>query len=101
MHIGIDCLVNLLPEKLRHFVKLLTDLILIATNIVMAYMSIVFTIGARMKLTSALRISYSFIDVAAAIAFTFMAIHAIGFFIEDLKYMKEIGKKDLQKGDEV
>lgn len=85
MHVGIDCLVNLLPQKIRHGIKLVTDVALIAINIVMAYLAIQITISAKMKLTSALRVSYSFIDVAAAIGFIFMTIHAVEFLISDFK----------------
>lgn len=85
MHIGIDCLVNLLPSKARHMVKIFTDGVMILINAAMAYMAGVITVGARMKLTSALRIPYSFIDMAAVIAFGLMTFHAVCFLIEDFR----------------
>ena len=85
MHIGIDCLVNLLPVKARKGVQIFTDVAMILINIVMAYMAITITISARMKLTSALRIPYSFIDAAAAIGFVCMTVHSVEFLIRDIK----------------
>lgn len=92
MHVGIDCLVNMLPAKLRHCVKIVTDIMLIGINIIMAYLAVAITISAKMKLTSALRISYSFIDAAAAIGFIFMTFHAIDFLIRDLNGVKKGGE---------
>ena len=89
MHVGIDCLVNLLPADARRWVDIVTDVIILLINIVMAYMAVTITISARMKLTSALRISYSFIDVAAAIGFICMTVHAMGFLIRDVKALKK------------
>ncbi|WP_367566270.1 TRAP transporter small permease [Lacrimispora sp.] len=85
MHVGIDCLVSLLPDRIRRWVGIFTDIVLILINIAMAYMAITITISARMKLTSALRVSYSFIDAAAAIGFICMAIHSVEFLIRDCK----------------
>lgn len=93
MHVGIDCIINVLPANIRYGVKLVTDVMLIGISAVMAYLAVVITISARMKLTSALRISYSFIDAAAAIGFILITFHAIDFLIRDLKSGKEEGEK--------
>ena len=92
-HVGIDCLVNLLPEKARALVKTMTDALLIIFNLIMAYMAVPITISARLKLTSALRVSYSFIDVAAAIAFICMAVHSIEFLMDDVKRLRAMNGK--------
>lgn len=97
MHVGIDCLVNLLSPKVRRWVEIVTDIVLLLINVVMAYMAVTITISARMKLTSALRVSYSFIDAAAAIGFICMAIHSIGFLTQDIKTFKT--KDNMKEAD--
>lgn len=95
-HVGIDCIVNMLPEKIHAAVKVITDILLIVFNLMMAYMAVTITISAKLKLTSALRISYSFIDAAAAIAFIFMAIHSAEFLIRDMKAVKGVSGKEAE-----
>lgn len=95
-HVGIDCLVNMLPKKAHAVVKVITDIMLVVFNIVMAYMAVTITISARLKLTSALRISYSFIDAAAAIAFIFMAIHSVEFLIRDIRAVYATDKREVE-----
>lgn len=96
-HIGIDCIVNLFPDKIHKILIVLTDFILLFINSIMAYLAITITNSAGTKLTSALRMPYSIIDVAAAIAFICMIIHTIEFIIRDIKALKGMDK---EKGEE-
>lgn len=98
MHVGIDCLVTILPCKVRRWVEIFTGVLLVLINVVMAYMAITITISARMKLTSALRVSYSFIDAAAAIGFICMAIHSVEFLVRDCKSLMQSG--NLKEGED-
>ena len=95
-HVGIDCLVNMLPKKVHAVVKVITDMMLIVFNVVMSYMAVTITISAKLKLTSALRISYSFIDAAAAIAFIFMAVHSAGFLIRDIRAVQAADQREVE-----
>lgn len=95
-HVGIDCLVNMLPKKIHAVVKVITDMMLIVFNVVMAYMAVTITISAKLKLTSAMRISYSFIDAAAAIAFIFMAVHSAGFLIRDIRAVQAADQREVE-----
>lgn len=97
MHVGIDCLVNLLPVRARRWIKIFTDMSLVLINLTMAYMAVTITISARMKLTSALRVPYSFIDGAAAIGFICMAIHSLEFLVQ---HCKEQSNKETEEGGE-
>ena len=84
-HIGIDCLVNLLPKKAKRVVALLTSAAMVLITALMTCMSVLFTINAGAKLTAALRLPYAWIDSAAVLGFAFMFLHAIEFFIENIK----------------
>lgn len=88
MHIGIDVLVGLFKPAIRSRIQTVIDAVMIALTGLMTYMSIVFTMQAGNKLTPALRIHYSWIDVAAVLGFGFMFIHSIGFLISDIKAIK-------------
>ena len=94
-HIGIDCLVVLLPKKLRKAIEIITSGFMIVLLIVMTYMSIAFTSNAGSKLTAILRVPYSWIDAAAVIGFAFMLLHAIDFFIQNIRSYRtaDIDKK--------
>ena len=95
-HVGIDCLVNLLPGRVHGVVNVITDMMLIVFSGMMAYMAVTITVSAKLKLTSALRISYSFIDAAAAIACILMAVHSVGFLIRDIQAIRtaDAGKEE-------
>ena len=77
-------------------VNVITDMMLIVFSGMMAYMAVTITVSAKLKLTSALRISYSFIDAAAAIAFILMAVHSVGFLIRDIQAIRtgDAGKEE-------
>lgn len=98
MHIGIDCLVNLFPAGLRRVIETITGGAMILITAVMTHMSALFTLRAGAKLTAALRMPYSWIDAAAALGFFFMFLHAVDFFVADIK---ELIRPSLSEGGEV
>ena len=95
-HIGIDCIVNLLPARLKQVVELLTSGVMVLITAVMTYMSVLFTFNAGAKLTAALRFPYARIDAAAVMGFALMCLHAIEFFLSNIKNFRscKTGKED-------
>ena len=76
MHIGINILVNALPEKLRTKVDFSIAVFLVLLNAYLTYLSLVFSISAWFKPTHVLLMPYTFVDISATVGFAFMTIHA-------------------------
>lgn len=87
MHIGIDCLVNLFPRKVRCVIAVFSDIVLFCISVTMAYMAFIIAASAQTR-TSALRIPYTFIDAAAVLGFIGMALHIAGSIVRDFKALK-------------
>ncbi|MGI5967134.1 MAG: TRAP transporter small permease [Anaerotruncus rubiinfantis] len=84
-HIGIDCFVNFLPLKARRAVEIAVDVLLLAVNFYMTYLSWKLTLSAGSKLTPSLRMPYSVIDAAALVGFGLMSIYSVKFLIGDIR----------------
>lgn len=89
MHIGIECFVGLLPQKIQKIIAIIVDLILIIANGVLVTLSLKLTLSAWSKLTPVIRIPYSFIDVSAFFGFAFMLVFSIEFIISDIKHFND------------
>lgn len=76
MHIGIDVLLSLLPKSLQIGANAAVCAILLVFNGWLTYLSLRFSLGAWTKLTLALGIPYTFLDVAATVGFVFMTGYA-------------------------
>ncbi|AYV94995.1 C4-dicarboxylate ABC transporter permease [Fusobacterium necrophorum subsp. funduliforme] len=85
MHIGVDMLVQMLPEKQQYFFSLLIDIFLIIINGVILYLSYIFITNSYDKPTPVLGISSNWINVALLISFFLIEIYSILFFIQNLK----------------
>ena len=87
--IAIDIIVDKLPSKLRNPARILNFALLTVANIFFIYLSFKLSISAWVRPTASLRIPYTFIDMAATIAFTLMAIYSIKFLIDSIKGKEE------------
>ncbi|RXZ70350.1 TRAP transporter small permease [Fusobacterium necrophorum] len=85
MHIGVDMLVQMLPEKQQYFFSLLIDIFLIIINGVILYLSYIFITNSYDKPTPVLGISSNWINVALLISFFLIEIYSILFFIQNLQ----------------
>ena len=74
MHIGVDMLVQMLPEKQQYFFSLLIDIFLIIINGVILYLSYIFITNSYDKPTPVLGISSNWINVALLISFFLIEI---------------------------
>lgn len=88
MHIGIDCFVALLPQKIQQIIAIFVDALLIVSTGLLVVLSLKLTISAWSKLTPVLRMPYSFIDVSAFLGFSFMFVYSIEFIFEDIKQIR-------------
>ena len=85
LHIGVDLLVNLMPGGLQTFLKLLVGVTLVATNIVMAYLSFQLSANSMIRMIPLLQIPYAVRNSAAFVGFALMSVYSIGFLISDVK----------------
>lgn len=84
--IGVEVLMNILPEKGRRVVEFLTSLITTVLSGIMFYFSYKYVAGST-KITAALEISYSYIYISIVISFALITIYSIYFSIKSFKKM--------------
>lgn len=82
--IGVEALLNFLPDKIREIVELFTYLLLLVLTSVMGYFSFTYVAGSN-KITAALEISYGYINGGIVLSFGLMALYTLFFVIESFK----------------
>jgi len=82
--IGVEALLNFLPDKIREIVELFTYLLLLVLTSVMGYFSFTYVAGSN-KITAALEISYGYINGGIVLSFGLMAFYTLFFVIESFK----------------
>lgn len=85
LHIGVDLLVDMMPDGLQTFLKLLVGVVLVVTNIVMAYLSFQLSANSMIRMIPLLQIPYVVRNSAAFVGFGLMSVYSIGFLISDVK----------------
>lgn len=76
--IGVEAIVVLLPKKIRKIVEFITFLLLVIISGIMFYFSLTYVMGSS-KITSALEISYSYINSGIVLSFALMTIYSVIF----------------------
>lgn len=89
MHIGVDMLIKLLPQKIQKIFNIFIDLFLIILNIIILYLSVIFITNSYEKPTPVLGISSNYINIVLLISFSLFTIYSIIFFIKNIKKIKE------------
>lgn len=84
MHIGIDLLTRIMPNKLKELSKMLINFFMVFINGYIAYLSIIFVRESIGKPTPVLGISSAFVSAAVMVSFSLMTFHAAHFFIRNL-----------------
>ena len=92
-HVGVDLLVNRLPEKAREIVHLLTDIVILALNCYITYLAVLFMRSSKAKTMPIMKISVNYLYTALLIGFGLMAIYSLVHCIEDVKQMAA-GRKE-------
>jgi TRAP-type C4-dicarboxylate transport system permease small subunit len=96
MHIGIDVLVAAVPSNVQRYLQIFLHLFMVIINLWLIYLSLKFSISAWTKITLALRIPYTFLDIASTVGFMFMTYYACIDFIHSFGPLKKItrGEKE-------
>lgn len=92
MHIGIDMIKDLFPEKVKEVINLITNILLLILNGYITYISVNFILASEGKTTPVIGMPASFISSALFVGFGLMTLHTIIFIINDIKILT--GKKD-------
>ena len=98
MHIGVDILVNKLPNTMRNIVRILVDLILLFTNGYLFYLSVVFVRLSYIKPTAVLGVSSAWVSSALIVGFCLTTIYSVGHMANDIKRIVKTGT--FGKGEE-
>ncbi len=96
-HVGVDLLVERLPEKAREVVHFLTDLIILVLNSYITYLSVLFIRSSRVKTMPILKISVNYLYAALTLGFGLMAIYSLVHCWEDLRSLFGKEKEEVQK----
>lgn len=70
-HLGVDILINILPEKIRKVVKVIMDLLELVTLIMLTRTSVQYVMNTMDKLTNTLRVPSWYISGAVPIGLGF------------------------------
>ncbi len=92
-HVGVDLLVDRLPEKAREIVHLLTDVIILVLNSYVTYLSILFIRSSKAKTMPILKISVNYLYAALTIGFGLMAVYSLVHCINDIRSMTSAKKE--------
>lgn len=91
-HVGVDVIVNMLPQVLQNLVKILVDVILVALTGYMAYISFIYISLSYTKPTPVLGISSAAISSSLTVSFVLMFIYSVIFVFRDLRSIQKHGK---------
>ncbi|MGL6064118.1 MAG: TRAP transporter small permease [Fusobacteriaceae bacterium] len=87
--IGVDALTKILPLIGRKILRIITDILLLILSGTMFYLSCRYTFGSD-KITSALEISYVYINSSLVVSFGLMTIYSIYFLIDDIIHFNRL-----------
>ena len=76
-HVGVDIIVKRMPQGMQKAIGLITDVILVALNGYMSYLSVIYISKSYTKMTPVLGISSVYISSSVLIAFVLMTLYSI------------------------
>jgi len=79
MHIGIDLITALFPERIREMVSIVINLLMVLINGYIFYLSTLFIRANSLKRTPVLDIPAMYVNLAISIGFGLMTFHALQF----------------------
>ncbi|WP_139084190.1 TRAP transporter small permease, partial [Vibrio lentus] len=87
LHMGVDVVVAMLPEKAKIPFRLCVSVFLLALNILMAVLSYQYLMLSN-KVTPVMGMSYFAINGVLLLCFSLMAIHTVRFIVSDVASLK-------------
>lgn len=89
-HIGVDFILTKLPKDIQKSVNIFVDIILIAINGYLTYLSIIYVSNSYLKPTAVLGISSVWISSSLVISLFLMTIYSVIFLIKTIKGKEKI-----------
>ncbi|GHV89804.1 putative TRAP transporter small permease protein [Spirochaetia bacterium] len=83
-HVAIDVIVTTFPVKVQRVVYIIIDVLVLALNIYLAYLSVVLCMNVGVKMTYVLKISFIYVDAALVVSFGLMAVFGVVRLIRNL-----------------
>ncbi len=83
MHIGIDLITKLFPEKVREIISTIINILMAFINGYICYLSILFISYNKLKRTPVLSVPAIYVNLAITVGFGLMTIHAIQFLVKE------------------
>ncbi|MGF1702902.1 TRAP transporter small permease [Photobacterium makurazakiensis] len=87
LHMGVDVVVAMLPQKAKRPFKLAVSVFLLGLNILMAVLSYQYMMLSN-KVTPVMGMSYFSINGVLFLCFALMAIHTVKFIADDIAALK-------------
>lgn len=91
-HVGVDLLVDKLPSAARKTVHIITDLIILATNGYITWLSYQFVMSSKVKTMPILKISSVWLNSALILGFGLMTVYSLMNLIRTIREPSE-GKR--------
>ncbi|MDD1823350.1 TRAP transporter small permease [Photobacterium sp. ZSDE20] len=91
LHMGVDVVVAMLPEKAKIPFRLCVSVFLLALNFLMAVLSYQYLMLSN-KVTPVMGVSYFVINGVLLLCFSLMAIHTVRFIANDVASLKRSSK---------
>ena len=88
LHMGVDAILSILPERAVGPFNLLIALFLLVLNLVLAYLSYQYMMLSN-KTTPVMGVSYFWVNIVLVLSFGLMALHTVRFIISDIKKMRQ------------
>lgn len=84
LHMGVDVVITLLPEKAKIPFQLVISFFLLLMNLLLAYLSYDYMMLSN-KVTPVMGMSYFTINGVLFLCFSLMSIHTVNFIVKDFK----------------
>jgi TRAP-type C4-dicarboxylate transport system permease small subunit len=84
LHMGVDVVITLLPEKAKIPFQVVISFFLLMINLLLAYLSYDYMMLSN-KVTPVMGMSYFTINGVLFLCFSLMSIHTVNFILRDLK----------------
>lgn len=85
MHIGIDLITKLFPEKGRELISIFINLLMVVINGYICYLSTLFISQNSLKRTPVLDVPAIYINLAITVGFGLITLHAIQFLFTEAR----------------
>ena len=87
LHMGVDVVIQLLPQKAKRPFRMLISCFLLVLNLLMAYLSYDYMMLSS-KVTPVMGMSYFTINGVLFLCFTLMAFHTLKFIKDDVDQLR-------------